>query len=467
MNRSERTRKLLIVLLWIAVWEIAGLLIHNAILFVGPFDVIRAFIRLIPEAEFWRSIGSSLWKISIGTLSAFLLALIAGSAASRLPILSDFLEPMMLLMKTVPVASFVILALIWVGSVNLSVFTSFLVVFPSIYVSTIAGLQSTDKRLLEVIQVFRVSRRKQIRMIYLPALMPYLISSCRTALGMSWKTGIAAEVIGVPSHSIGEKLYMAKIYLSTADLFAWTIVIIAVSALFERFILWILQSAEHRLCKSTNVTLPTAGKSLSESTPQSNINIIGEMTKYAIELINISKSYGTLSVLHNQNITLEAGHIYCLMGASGSGKTTLLRLLLGLEQPDSGTVTGTGRPAAVFQEDRLCEAFSPLDNVLMVTGHTLTPEQIHNQMTRLLPAECLTRPVSTLSGGMKRRVAILRAILAPANVILMDEPFTGLDEDTKRLVIQYIRENSANRLLLITTHQEEDIILLGGSLMRL
>lgn len=467
MKRSERTHKLLIVLLWIAVWQIASLLIHNAILFVGPFDVICAFIRLLPAAEFWHSIGSSFCKISIGTFVAFLLALSTGSAASRLPILRDFLEPLMLLMKTVPVASFVILALIWVGSVNLSVFTSFLVVFPAIYVSTIAGIQSTDKRLLEVIRVFRVSRRKQLRMVYLPALMPYLISSCRTALGMSWKSGVAAEVIGVPSHSIGEKLYMAKIYLSTADLFAWTIVIIAVSALFERLILRILQSAGHRLCKSTNITPPAAGMSLPESTPQNSI--IGDINKYEIKLNNISKSYGTLPVLHNRNITMESGHTYCLMGASGSGKTTLLRLLLGLEQPDSGIVNGISsrRLAAVFQEDRLCEAFSPLDNVLMVTGHTLTPEQIHNQMTRLLPAECLTRPVSTLSGGMKRRVAILRAILAPASVILMDEPFTGLDEDTKRLVIQYIREKSANRLLLITTHQEEDIALLGGSLMLL
>lgn len=252
MKLSSRTRKLLIALFWIAVWQIASLLIGNAILFVGPAQVIRSFISLVPQAEFWRSIASSFQKITIGTFAAFILALILGSAASKIPLLRDFLEPLMLLMKTVPVASFVILALIWVGSANLSVFTSFLVVFPAIYVSTLAGLSSTDPRLLEVTRVFRIPARKQMRMIYLPALMPYLISSCKTALGMSWKTGIAAEVIGVPSHSIGEKLYMAKIYLSTADLFAWTIVIIAVSALFERLILRGLALAEHLLYKNTD-----------------------------------------------------------------------------------------------------------------------------------------------------------------------------------------------------------------------
>lgn len=253
MKLSHRTRKLLIVLFWIAVWHIAGLLIGNAILFVGPADVVKALARLLPQAEFWYSIASSFLKISAGTCSAFALALLFGTAASRLPLLRDFLEPLMLLMKTVPVASFVILALIWVGSANLSVFTSFLVVFPAIYVSTLAGLSSTDPKLVEVTRVFRVSPLKQLRMIYLPALLPYLASSCKTALGMSWKTGIAAEVIGVPAHSIGEKLYMAKIYLSTAELFAWTIVIITVSAFFERLILAALSTTEHCLYQHTEI----------------------------------------------------------------------------------------------------------------------------------------------------------------------------------------------------------------------
>ena len=102
-------------------------------------------------------------------------------------------------------------------------FISFLVVFPILYVNTIAGLESTDLRLKEMALVFHVSLPRRIRFIYLPALMPYLISSCKIALGMSWKSGIAAEVIGVPSHTIGENLYMAKIYLATPDVFAWTI----------------------------------------------------------------------------------------------------------------------------------------------------------------------------------------------------------------------------------------------------
>lgn len=183
------------------------------------------------------------------------------------------------------------------------------------------------------------------------------------------------------------------------------------------------------------------------------------------------KSYQSLRVLEALDMELHSGRIYCLMGPSGSGKTTLLRLILGLEQPDSGSITlkksTDAGLVAVFQENRLCESFSPVDNICMVTGSALSRAAVIRESNRLLPQESLRRPVRTLSGGMKRRVAILRALLAPSCGILMDEPFTGLDEDTKALVIDYIKEKSAGKLVLITTHQEEDVALLGGILLTL
>ena len=184
---------------------------------------------------------------------------------------------------------------------------------------------------------------------------------------------------------------------------------------------------------------------------------------------DLCKSYGGLAVLDRLNLTLDSGQANCLMGPSGTGKTTLLRIMLGLEQPDSGTITGItpGTLTAVFQEDRLCEGFSPVDNILMVTGQTLTPAQVYGELCRLLPEESLIRPVRTLSGGMKRRVAIARALLAPSEGIIMDEPFTGLDEDTKRTVIAYLLEKTAGKLLLISTHQDEDAGLLQGIVLRL
>lgn len=224
-----------------------------------------------------------------------------------------------------------------------------------------------------------------------------------------------------------------------------------------------------------------------------------------LTLHNISKSFGDLAVLNNLSLTLESGRIYCLMGPSGVGKTTLLRILMGLEKADSGHIliqndamfhgavsgnamsgnaasgnavsdstmarsTATGNAvciSAVFQEDRLCESFTPVDNVMMVTGRRLTRPQVRQELCRLLPEESLNRPVSTLSGGMKRRTAICRALLAPFDLLLMDEPFTGLDDDTKRLVIHYVQERSAGKLVLLTTHQIQDVDALQATLLQL
>lgn len=193
------------------------------------------------------------------------------------------------------------------------------------------------------------------------------------------------------------------------------------------------------------------------------------MLPFQLVIRNLSKTYGDVPVWKGLNLTLASGHIYCMMGASGIGKTTLFRILLGLEQPDSGSFSLEPSPGcgltAVFQEDRLCEAFTPIDNVRLAAGKALNRRQITEELCRLLPREALSRPVSTLSGGMKRRVAIARALLAPSCGILMDEPFTGLDEQTRHLVIDYVREKAHRRLLVVATHQEEDVEALGGILI--
>lgn len=190
-----------------------------------------------------------------------------------------------------------------------------------------------------------------------------------------------------------------------------------------------------------------------------------------LKVNDLSKDFGDLAVLKQVNLSLRRGRIYCLMGPSGTGKTTFFRILMGLEQADSGSVEGLKglRTAAVFQENRLCEAFTPVDNITMVIPGRASRSRkgAHQELLRLLPEESLSRPVSTLSGGMKRRVAIVRALSVPSDLILMDEPFTGLDENTKQTVMKYIREKSEEKLVIISTHQQEDVELLNGTLINL
>ena len=145
-NHNTRIRKYLIWLFWIAVWQAANLLIHNNIIFVGPLDMIKALAQQTAAPSFWATILNSFARISLGFLGAFFLSILLGSLAYLFPLVKELLDPVMLLIKSVPVASFVILALIWIGSRNLAVFTSFLVVVPMVYVSTLSGLEHTDKK---------------------------------------------------------------------------------------------------------------------------------------------------------------------------------------------------------------------------------------------------------------------------------------------------------------------------------
>jgi NitT/TauT family transport system permease protein len=230
-------RKAGVLLFWLLFWQTAAWYIHRPVFLVGPWETLLALGRLACRAEFWRAVFASLYRIGTGFFLAFLAGLVFGGLAYVRTFFRDLLRPVILLMKTVPVASFVILALLWTGAEQMTLVISFFVVFPMIYLNTLAGLQAADPQLLEMAQVFHIRPLPKLWQIYRPALAPFLSGACRMALGMSWKSGIAAEVIGTPNHSIGERLYMAKIFFDTDELFAWTAVVVLLSFLFEKAVL--------------------------------------------------------------------------------------------------------------------------------------------------------------------------------------------------------------------------------------
>ena len=175
------------------------------------------------------------------TLSAVVLAFVLALAAGRWPVVEVLLRPYVLAIKAVPVASFIIICLIWMSTRQLAVFISFLMVFPVIYSNTLQGIKSADGALLEMARVYRVPFSRRLGYIYAPQVKPFLLSGCSVALGMSWKSGVAAEVIGVVGGSIGERLYEAKVYFQMTDLLAWTVVIVVCSVGFEKLVLWLLR----------------------------------------------------------------------------------------------------------------------------------------------------------------------------------------------------------------------------------
>lgn len=183
---------------------------------------------------------------------------------------------------------------------------------------------------------------------------------------------------------------------------------------------------------------------------------------------NVSKSYGKKTVLENFSCRFERGKISCIMGESGCGKTTLLNLILGVVPPDGGEVCGVPDDvSAVFQEDRLCDSFSAVANVLAVTGKSVPVAEVVECLSDLGLSESLKKPVSELSGGMRRRVAIARALLAPCELLILDEPFQGLDRITREKTVAVILSRTSGKTVIMATHDERDSELLNASVLHM
>lgn len=184
-----------------------------------------------------------------------------------------------------------------------------------------------------------------------------------------------------------------------------------------------------------------------------------------MKIQNLSKNYNQRPVLMQLNLDFADGGIYALMGPSGCGKTTLLHIIMGLVKPDEGVVSGLeGKHiSAVFQENRLCEFLTAAENIAIVCPGGKNTADTNCILSEILPAEYLTQKVSTYSGGMKRRVSIARAVLTESDILIMDEPLSGLDETTKEQVISFILKYRGKRTLLFSTHDPEDIAFFGAN----
>ena len=240
-NILNRYKKPAIVLVWLFLWQLASDRLGHELLLVSPLRTVETLLELCMEREFWYSIGNSLFHC----MSAFLLALAVGGLLAflgwRMPLLHEFLMPPLSAMKATPVASFIILVLLWASSQAVSMVCAFVMVMPIVYANIYQGFCNIDQKLLEVGQTFALERGQYLKLIYVPSLKPYLLSACTVGIGFCWKSGVAAEVIGLPNHTIGMHLYNAKVYLETPELFAWTLTVVLLSVGIEKLLLRVLR----------------------------------------------------------------------------------------------------------------------------------------------------------------------------------------------------------------------------------
>ncbi|MBR4942108.1 MAG: ABC transporter permease subunit [Clostridia bacterium] len=234
----------------LCLWQGASMLPYGAILIASPVDVVVRLGQLCLQGDFWMALLNTFWRMVVGFLIGSAAGALCAALSSRSSWIKALLRPYVFVIKSVPVASFIVIALVLITSKNLSVFISFLMVFPVVYSNILQGIESSDPKMAEMAKVFELSAGKRFLYILLPHLKPHIISACSTALGLAWKAGVAAEVIGIASETIGEALYMAKVHFDTAELFAWTVVIVLLSIGFEKLFLAVLKFFFGRLERS-------------------------------------------------------------------------------------------------------------------------------------------------------------------------------------------------------------------------
>lgn len=455
-KRASALAKAGAVLFWIGVWQVASMAVASEFVLAGPLDALAALARLLPSGRFWASVGFTLARIACGCAAAYLIAVPLALAAGARPAVRALLQPAMSAIKGTPIACTVVLLLIWFGSRNISAIAVALAALPGVYFGVLHGLDQADSGMQRLFIDFDAPRAVRFLAQTWPAVLPYLRAASQTVLGMSWKAGIAAELIGVPTGSMGERIYQAKLLLETADLFAWTIAVVALSWLFE-----------HLALRALDATWPAAAKLALRfrRRERSEPRAAGAPKRDKAPCLTAEKlvcGHDGAAACGPFGIELAAGTITCVEGPSGAGKTTLLDTLAGELAPVSGNLElrAAHMPVArVYQDTRLVDELSAVENAMLFASGGFSSADAREALGRLFPHAALDAPVRELSGGQRRRVELARALAAPSRLVLLDEPFTGLDAGARRLAKARILDNLEDRAIVITAHDARDLNL--------
>lgn len=229
----KKSRKIIILIFWLLIWELCSLFINQPLFLPSPFQVLKILMNLIGGAYFWKSIFNSISRVILGLFLSIVIGITIGIAAGLNKFIEELLNPLIVCIRATPIMSVIILALVWFRSYYVSVFTAILTCFPIIYTNVLQGIKSVDIELIQMANIYKVKKKYIIKNIYLPGVKPYIVSGILMCLGLGFKVSVSSEVLSTPKYSIGLNLLNSKSMLETAELFAWTIVVILLSFIFE------------------------------------------------------------------------------------------------------------------------------------------------------------------------------------------------------------------------------------------
>lgn len=416
---------------WVVVWQIIYTFVGMDVIIPSPLGVAKRMCSLVLTGNFWVITASSVGRILLGYLCGIVLGLALAGVTYASPFMYDLLKPVISIARATPVASMTVIIVVWVTNKAVPLFIVGLMVFPIIWGNTYEGIKNTDKKLLQMADSFNAGFFSKLLHIYVPSVYPYFIAGASTALGLAWKSGVAAEILGSTQGSVGQQLNTAKVTLDSEGKFAWTVVVIVLSIIFER--------AFVKLLSHTSLRFKVKAKERTKRAKHINGWLQAE---------DITKAYDNLVVLNTVNFSVKSGEVVAVRGVSGAGKTTLLMILSGLMKPDKGRVKSEGGVNFLFQEDRLLNWLTVKENILFANRGADTDALL--ELVNL--SGCEDMYPEELSGGMKRRLAIARTLAGEASSVLLDEPFTGLDEELRVQVSRKVFDKLSDKAVVLVTH---------------
>ncbi len=455
------------IVFWVMLWAAIALLVGNPILVAGPGETIETFFGSFTQPAFWSAVAQTTVRIVCVGLTSALVATVLGFVAAHFSWVRVLLAPAMQVMKSAPVACIIVIVLVAAGAVGALVSIVAFVTIPPFYVAALEAQGARNDATERVLRLAGLSAPRVFLASTWPSMLPFFSAAAKTAIGLSWKAGITAELLCIPLGSIGAAVYGAKLTLDTPALLMWTIVVMLLGWVNEKLAVALLDAtrkapawaARSRSAKSELGMDGTVGYSAPSVEDASNTRTTSVGQSSALELDGIRFSYGDKLVLDDLCLCVNASERICLMAPTGTGKTTLISLLTAQREPHAGSISSPAHLGIVLQQNTLIESLSALQNVLLTCGNDDLANRtvsIESELEALLPEGSLHKPASELSGGTRRLTEIARALLGSSHAIILDEPFTGLDADANERACTFILKHLNGRPLLFTTHHPED-----------
>ncbi|MDR0430415.1 MAG: ATP-binding cassette domain-containing protein [Tannerellaceae bacterium] len=443
------------VALLLITWEVTAQIIARPDIFPGVSRLFATLGELFVSVSFYQSVATTILRGCAGILLSFVTACGSAILLSRYQWLYEGFRPILAIMRSIPVISFILLALIYLHPEGIPLIIAFLVMFPLLAENVTKGILQLHPGYKAIAQVFLIKGKNKLFQIYYPQLKPFLFSGLASAVGFGWRAIIMGEVLSQCESGIGSEMKRAQVFIEVPELMAWTIIAIIVSFIFDKGIR-----------KAEQIKIPFVWSVGMKEIPVSNSGIRMECVGF---------SYPDKQVFSNYSHIFSRNKIYGISAPSGKGKTTLLNLINGILQPSGGDIQinrdyGT---ANVFQEPELLPYLSVMENTILPLTTYKTQETAIKMASHILKTLDIytlkdSKP-DELSYGQQQRTAIARALAFDSPFLLMDEPFKGFEPELTNKIIPFIRERqkATGQTILFTSHNQNELRDLADNIIHL